>query len=517
MASKDSNSMVISLAVFVLLSVMLGIGLYMTWAHSDTLATQLAASQKGESDAKAAVTNLNENIRKLTALIGRGEGTEPSAAMDDLVTESQTEIAKRSPGATPPANLEAAASKFASDRDASSFAAADRQNQLNAKTQQLVAEIEAHKAAMASMKTSLDAKDAELLANQRQHEEQLGQREAQITSLEAEKRQLQEAAAALRAQTDRVIEEQEKELARQRESLRDLRRERDRLQGISYERPDGTLTFVDQGQLTCYVDLGRLDELRIGTTFSVYRKNNSGVGRAQSDKDIKGKIEIVDLLGDHLAEARIVDQKREDPMAEGDPIYSPVFFPGQKLQIAVVGGLEFDGNPGSDRDEFKRLVSVGGAEVVLEANDDAKLVDRSGNEVSISDIPNLITAQTRFLVVGDLGDEDTEDAAQAAINTKLRELHVEMRDAAENSGVRLIDLASFLDYMGYSRKRLVWTQTSPFPGKLPNGSKSLAVTTGETSQVSSRPDDGSYPSAKRKPLVSTGSTSALYRSNAGND
>lgn len=81
-------------------------------------------------------------------------------------------------------------------------------------------------------------------------------------------------------------------------------------------------------------------------TFSVYAKDNGGVGRRQGDGDIKGKIEVVELVGSSEAKARIVKQKRSDPPAAGDPIYSPLFWPGQKIQIAVVGLLDFDGNPG---------------------------------------------------------------------------------------------------------------------------------------------------------------------------
>jgi hypothetical protein len=47
-----------------------------------------------------------------------------------------------------------------------------------------------------------------------------------------------------------------------------------------------------------------------GTTFSVYKKNNSGVGR-RSTEDIKGKIEVIKITGDHSAVVKLLISLRE--------------------------------------------------------------------------------------------------------------------------------------------------------------------------------------------------------------
>lgn len=512
MASKDSNSLVISLSIFVLLSVGLGVAWYMTWAHSSDLQTQLTASQESEKNSKSTIQDQISQIGSLKTIIGRA-----SDETDAVVTGAQNLMQQNVPGNVAPTTLEEAVTRSASERDSNGFAAADRMNQLAVKTQQLADATAAHQAALQSLQDSLDRKDAELLEKERVHSEQLAGRDKQIDDLKAVLGKTQDAFATYRTENERIQEEQSKEILQQREALLALRREKFKLEGITYERPDGALTSVDQNTLTCFVDLGSRDELRVGTTFSVYRKNNSGVGRSQSDKDLKGKIEVVDVLGDHLAEARIVEQDSRDPMADGDPIYSPIFFPGQKLEIAVVGGLEFDGNPGSDRDEFKRIVSGAGASIVLEVNDEAKLLDTAGTEVSASDIPSLITSKTRFLLVGDLGNEDSQDTVQNAINQKVREHHDAMVRAAENNGVYLLNLASFLDYVGYSRKRLVWTPTNDFPGVLPNGGRSDEVVAPNGPPINATIDNGTYPSMRRRTLQSTGATSGLFRQPPGNE
>jgi hypothetical protein len=206
-----------------------------------------------------------------------------------------------------------------------------------------------------------------------------------------------------------------------------------------------------------------------------------------------------------------VDQKVSDPLASGDPIYSPLFWPGQKLQIAVVGMLDFDGNPGSDREEFKRIVSGAGAEIALEINDEGKIIGKSGEELSASDIPNRITSATRFLLVGDLGDESTADTAQKEIYNRIRSHKEDMTDAAENNGVYVLSLSSFLDYIGYTSKRLVFTPTKRFPGVLANGAKSGAVNGALGSRESSGTTSGAFSKRRSRPMISTGTTSKLYQ------
>ena len=516
MAGKDSNGLVISLSIFALLSVGLGIAWYFTWSHSDTLQTQLATAQKSESDSKSIIQNQIEEVNKLKSLIGRNE-----TVVDDLVTKAKKEIAKLSgEGATIELTLDGALVKVATDRGVQEYSSSDRMAQLQAKITEYDLRVKSHEVALGSMKDSLTAKEAELLNKERTHAEQLGQRETQIDALKSQLNNLQDQFATYRTDRERVTEELGKETQRQREALIALRRDKFKLEGFSFERPDGTLTFVDQNSLTCYLDIGIRDKLRVGATFSVYKKNNSGVGRSQSDKDLKGKIEIVRLIGDHTAEASIVEQDLDDPLANGDPIYSPIFFPGQKLEIAVVGGLEFDGNPGSDREEFQRIIAGSGAEIVLQVSDEAKLIDGNGTEVSSADIDQLITSKTRFLLVGDLGDENTEDTTQKEINGRIRQHHDTMVRAAENNGVYLLNLSSFLDYIGYSRKRLVWTPTSKFPGVLANGAKSLGVNTTLGARQSSAAISGAYSSGlgtKRKPAPSSGATTGLYRNTNGNE
>jgi hypothetical protein len=85
-----------------------------------------------------------------------------------------------------------------------------------------------------------------------------------------------------------------------------------------------------------------------------------------------------------------------------------------------------------------------------------------------------------------------------------------MEDAANSNGVYVLPLDSFLEYIGYSSKRLVFTPTKPFPGVLTNGAKSPRVNGRIGSRESSASISGAFSARRQKPSVSMGQTSKLY-------
>ena len=506
MASKDNKSLIIWHAIFALLAVGMGVAWYFTWNHTADLQQRLDASTKADAGAKSEIQNLQTEVTTLKELIGRTTGTtdEVVAATRDIITRNAGD------GSASTLGLDEGLVKAALDRDANSSTSAERLIHLNTKIAELTKLIEAQTGAGKAVKATLDQKDQELRDKERVHGEQLAQRRMQFDEISTQLVDVQ-----ARFSNSRDVVEREKtalndEIFNQQVSLKTLRKEKMLTEDLKFERPDGSLLFVDQNAQLCTIDLGVRDDLRIGTTFSVYAKNNSGVGRRQSDKDIKGKIEIVELLGAHLAKARIVDEKQSDPIASGDPIYSPLFWPGQSLQIAVVGMLEFDGNPGSDRVEFNQIVEMAGAEIVIQVDDQGKVQGKNGEELSRNDVPSKVTSATRFLIVGDLGSETTVDTAQKEIYNRIRALKVDMEDAANSNGVYVLPLDSFLEYIGYSSKRLVFTPTKPFPGVLTNGAKSPRVNGRIGSRESSASISGAFSARRQKPSVSMGHTTKLY-------
>jgi biopolymer transport protein ExbD len=81
----------------------------------------------------------------------------------------------------------------------------------------------------------------------------------------------------------------------------------------------GEVRWVNQPKMVVWINLGREDGLEKGTQFRVY-------GRAKEDGslgDEKGTIVVTRILGDHLSEARIEQDRPGDPIIPGDRIHWP--------------------------------------------------------------------------------------------------------------------------------------------------------------------------------------------------
>lgn len=516
MASKDSNGLVISLSIFVVLTIGLGVAWYMTWAHSADVQRQLTASQEAERNSKGIITDQNSQLNVLKQVIGHGDAESPT---DEVVTGVRAEIAALAgDGSASALSLEPALIKNATDRDVSTAAATERLLLAQAKADELTAAIANHDNTMKTMQTQVAAKEEELRKLEALHGEQLSAAQKQIDELKIVVREEQDKFTTLQTQSSRQIEELENDIREKREALIVLNQKAREQEDLSFEREDGRLVFVDQSSLTGSIDLGSRDELRVGTTFSVYKKNNSGVGR-RSNEDIKGKVEVIRITGDHNAVVRIVDQLPGYPLAKEDPIYSPIFASGQKLEIAVAGLLDFDGNPGGDRDEFVRIVSGANAKIVMQISDDAKLVDQNQNELTeVDPIGSLITEKTRFLIIGDLGETDqTQDTVKQALYQKMQQNAAKMKNAALNHGVYVISLSNFLEWIGYSRKNIAFKPGDRFPGFLPNGGASSTVMSEPRRQSSMATVSGLFSTPGRKPHEANGAVSGLYANPSDND
>ena len=521
MASKDGNGLVISLSIFVLLTVGVSVAWYMTWTEYTELERNLSDLTNESTTLKAGLAARDNALDALRSHVGRNQsviaGESNGAVLEqniaDEIEQSKQAIIVASADAagSTDLNLEAAVQQFARTRDSEKTnAETSRINMITAEQKQQQ-DAEKFRESLQIVNDNLAQKEAEWLVRERTHREELTTKDAQIDQLRDDLTLEQENFSNYRESSEREMTTLRDEISRQRDTLKKLRAAKFQLENLNFERPAGRLTFVDQASQTAFVDIGSRDKLRIGTTFSVYGISNAGVGLPQSDRDLKGKLVITEILGPALAKADLVDPKLGEPMAAGDPVYSPIFSPGQAMEIAVVGALDFDGNPGSDREEFRRMVSANGAKITLEVTDDAEVIGEDGEIIQESDIGERLSSSTRFVLIGDLGDEDTQDTAQQELNIRIRKLKVRMEEAATDNGVYVLSLSRFLDYIGYSRKSLAWSPTKPFPVTLPNGAKSRSVNASVGTRQSSAAISGAVSGSTKRPLSSTGATSGLYK------
>ena len=186
-----------------------------------------------------------------------------------------------------------------------------------------------------------------------------------------------------------------------------------------------------------YINLGREDQLIPLVTFSVHAKE----ANTSQGEGLKARIEVTDILGDHLARARILDEDFANPIAPEDKIYTPLWHPGQRTHVAIFGTIDLDGDGEDDRAVVKDLVtSVGG---VVDAEMDA-----------LGKMTGTIDISTRFLLEGKI-PKDRDAAVGAAAMIKK----------AEQTGVERIPMSKFVELSGWKDPRQVVRFGATAPAK----------------------------------------------------
>jgi 23S rRNA pseudoU1915 N3-methylase RlmH len=275
---------------------------------------------------------------------------------------------------------------------------------LEAKKDELLAEQRKLAAdAAAELKTKTDAHtqaDAAHVATVKQVQDdkkaELDKLNEDIAKLESEKKQLEDDIKQLRAANVELAKKNE-DLARQ-----------------SFEVADGEISWVNQGEGTVWINLGGEDGLRKRISFSVW------------GRDVN-EIEVTQILEEHLAEARIVQDYDADPIMPGDKIFTPLWDVGRIERFGIVGKIDMDGDGRSDLAMIRELIAANGGVIDTEMDDDGKITG-----------PGM-TVSTSYLIVGE-APQDVD------LNKKYGDVVKQARDL----GVQTLTLKEFLNYVGWS-------------------------------------------------------------------
>lgn len=205
------------------------------------------------------------------------------------------------------------------------------------------------------------------------------------------------------------------------EQIRDLVKE-------SFDTADGEVRWVNQRQGTVWISVGRADGLTRQVTFSVYPADVSNLTKAGR----KASVEVTQILGDHLAEARVLDDDVSDPIVPGDKIHSPVWTPGEPKRFALAGFIDIDGDGKSDQQLVHDLILLNGGIVDCQPND-------KGNERI-----GQLTAATRYLVLGEAPDARGEAGVIETYSRTIGE--------ADQLGTEKITVGELLQRMGWKQQ-----------------------------------------------------------------
>lgn len=500
-ASNKPGAVHYALIVFVMITVVLGIVSYM---YNRSFSDEVAKSAEREAEVtklNKLVKNADEQIQVLKKLIGRNfdlvdDPTNPqnattvkAAALKDMADFGQ-EYAGTNYAETLQKLREALNAALA-DRDSKAQNVAKLEKDLKDERDRLNSRVDT--ANKAQSKAETDKRD--VIAVQ---DERLKAKQDEVDRLKQENNTLTAELQTTREAAENNSKKLNTEINQLQSRIEILKQKLDEQEKLSFEVPDGLVQRVDNASKLVWINLGSDDFLKPRMTFSVYSKDNHGVGRGA--EDIKGKIEVTRILGPHIAEARITQEDLFRPMIANDLLYTPLWSPGLMERIAVIGLVDLDGDGKSDWDEFKQLLSVSGAEVETYVDNDTgkRLPEES-----------KITVQTKFLVRGYIPEPD-----QAAANDKDRVMEIRSQEEkmvkeARVNGVRTIKLNDFLALIGFESKRRLFRPGQERPFNLKAGATSSGV--GES--IGDRSSNGNVSGSFKKSMPqqsSDGHTSKLF-------
>ena len=195
--------------------------------------------------------------------------------------------------------------------------------------------------------------------------------------------------------------------------------------------PNGEISWINQRNSTVWINLGRADSLSRQVTFSVYPADVTDM-TAKGAK--KASIEVTQVLGDHLAEARVVDDDISNPILPGDKIFTPLWNPGEKRHFALAGLMDLDGDGRSDLQSVLNLIAINGGVVDCYIKDDGTIGGPHGKE-------SKIDVNTNCLILGDAPTEKGDPRQLAAFSKLLRD--------ADQLRLQRVQLADLLQRMGW--------------------------------------------------------------------
>ncbi|REJ91830.1 MAG: hypothetical protein DWQ34_14085 [Planctomycetota bacterium] len=504
-AGSKPTAVHFSLIGFVMLSLILGVFTYLGWKEYIELRDgEFATTQAQLQQEQQSLTQLVAEVTEMKQLLGHpvddlgGAGVDEANTVHYLVRNDLSNYGGEQAANTVTATLSAMSTRIRELEEEN----ATLQASLNSNRDELLAVNTASRNQMDEIVQSQESSEEQLQANIDKHDEVLAEKNAEIDDLVTEINQVQAEKEVLRDEYESYRRESEERVALLENRIDALSDELNELKKVSFEKQDGNVVAVDNTTRTVWIDIGERDNLKPQVTFSVYTRDHRGIGRGP--EDIKAKIEVTRVLDSHLAEARILDEQLFRPIAEGDPIYSPLWSAGRTEYFALVGRPDLDEDGESDWELFYEIVRNAGAKIDLVVTDEG---DREPLDAKLS-------ARTKFLIVGDMDDPaqfsgQPEKVAMAqAVNNQLTEL----RDEARLYGIRVVRLNDFLEYIGYRNQQHLWQPGQDRPFNLPSGATSAGVDEAYQDRTSSGTTSELFrQNGTRTQQESSGQTSGLFR------
>jgi hypothetical protein len=422
--ARENQGLQIALIVFVMLTIILGVLTFIffrKFQESDIKAT--ANAQKAAEATKLATQN-ETDVTTLKKLIG----VAPTDKVDAIATTTFNDDMRKYAGSYPEDV------RFYRPLLEKMSNTIDEKNKELDLTKAKVAKLEADFAVreeskqpqIDDFKKAAEAASKDLAGERDKFQADRDSLTQDQAKLKADLETARKEAAASLAEIDKKIQGLTAQVAKDKVINKALTDEKQQLVSTKFEVPSGEIRWINQRSGTAWINLGSGDGLQRQFTFGVYPSDTTDIATGK-----KGSIEVTKILGDHLAEVRVFDDKLLDPIMPGDKIYTPVWIPGDKRHFALAGFSEGNGSNGVQY--IKNLIDMNGGTVDC-------YLDEKGKRVGDMSI------KTRFLVIG---QPPSDKGSSEVINA-----YTKMQEDAERLGAQKIQVGELLHRMG-------WKNTSP--------------------------------------------------------
>ena len=488
-AQGKSTGLQVGLIIAVVVALIASVAAFILYRGDQQNQARYAAIEREKQNVSSAAEEARSQLEQVKQMVGAGTGEVGNAndlAPGTVLGTLDAQIKTLSTGGGESSLLEVAknlSAQLKADRIKMGEQALEIA-QLNRRINQLDSQYGERQQQFSDVaaKANADLSDVQAGADERVESEQKIRRQAQDelavarAELEEEKERLGNQISALRDERDDLIRTNER-LTLKIEAT-DTR---------SFTSPDGSVVRTESTTNTVYVNLGESDKLRPGVTFSVYDKDEVGPNGGDISA-LKGSIEIINV-GRRLSEARVLDFEYDNPISQGDPIFSPVWSPGQAGQFAFVGLVDLDGdnNTTGERDRLRRILDDAGSEFSIYVDDEGNWIDGDGNP----EVNQSLDPRTEMLVLGDLPDEaQIADPEKRAAAAKIRAAYKELQSQARRNGIPTKSLKVFLETIGYvpTRRRYVPGEDADFNLKRGTETRRATPNPGSTTSGLFAPD-----------------------------
>lgn len=440
MASSDNQGLQIALIIFVILTLVLSVTTFLFFRSYEQASLEAQANLERANEFQSANSRTLDANNKLKDFIGLNPGQDIDAVQANYNEDVEKYMSAFPEDKRRYRDALVYMSDVMQQNDTNLAAEIEKVENLNRRIEQAEKDknqqIQTHQDSAQKSTTDL----AQERANFNEFRNQMKRDGEQLLATKQQLQQnLDESTAQAAADIERLTSDlRENNLVKDR-----LKEQRDQLLDPVFKVADGKIARVNQHTGTVWLTIGRADLLKRQTTFSVYSADAADV----ADPPSKGKIEVISILDDHLAEARILEDDITDPILMGDLIYTPVWTPGRAERFALAGFMDLDDDTRDDRHIVRNLITRSGG-----------IVDAELNEAG--EIEGEMTPDTRFLVLGSQPEGDL--AGFSAIQKRAKEL-----------GIDEIKLDVFLDHIGFTNPRRVFrfgeTPGGQYPVDLPDG------------------------------------------------